>query len=122
MELFKADEKARYIVTDDNAPGHVDPENYGKVWRQAMTDGHSVLRCGPSGFDGVPSKMHKHPVDQIVIITEGVCVCENEAGEKFEAYPGDVVLFKAGELHSHGARPGENMVHYGVTYVPEKNK
>ena len=118
MKLFKADESKRYIVTEQNAPGHVDPENEGKVWRQAMTDGHSPIRCGPSGFDGVPSAMHKHDGDQIVIITEGVCVCTTADGDYFEAYPGDVVLFEAGEMHTHGARPGETMVHYGITYRP----
>lgn len=119
MKLFKADPSKRYIVTEENAPGHVDPENVGKVWRQAMTDNDSELRCGPSGFDGVPSAMHKHAMDQIVIITEGICECTNDKGEKFDAYPGDVVLFEAGEMHTHGAKPGQKMVHYGITYRPK---
>jgi quercetin dioxygenase-like cupin family protein len=119
MFVTKVDKSKRYVVTAENAPGHVDPEWVGKVFRQGLTDGKSVMRVGIADFeDGSVSALHKHGSDQIIMITEGVGICTTES-EEIEVHPGDCVLFRAGELHTHGAKPGHSMSHYAVSIDPK---
>jgi quercetin dioxygenase-like cupin family protein len=119
MFATKVDKSKRYVVTEENAPGHVDPEWVGKVFRQGLTDGESVMRVGIADFeDGSVSSLHKHGSDQIIMITDGVGICTTET-EEIEVHPGDCVLFRAGELHTHGAKPGHSMSHYAVSLDPK---
>ena len=121
MDYIKFDRSKRYVVED---PVHVGPECIGKVFRFPATDGLSDLRLGLSDFeDGGICAWHRHPTDQICIITEGECYCaakDDEGNLTFEvvAKPGDVVIFKANELHIHGAQPGGECSHWAVSYKP----
>lgn len=106
----------------------------GTVYRQPVTDGYSeTLRCGHVHFiDGAGNLPHTHLGDQLLIITEGECVITSADGDDFIASKGDAVLIPAGLEHTHSAKPGTDMSHFGImaiqpgltqfSYVPEDKK
>ena len=53
-------------------------------------------------FDGPPGsgpKPHRHPYDEVQFVREGRALY-NVDGREFEAGPGDILVIKAGEIHS----------------------
>lgn len=88
---------------------------FGKVYSEDLTKGISdelnvKLTYNPVGSGNV---LHTHERDQIIFITRGVALIATETEERL-AYPGDVVFFPAGEVHSHSAAPGHVMEHLTI--------
>lgn len=94
----------------------------GEIWRQPMTDDDSKsVRVGVVDFkDGACTKMHTHDGDQVLVILEGEGLYKTET-EEFHVTAGDVLLFYAGELHSHGAEPGKSVKQLGIRGVTDGN-
>ncbi|OAI42767.1 hypothetical protein AYO38_02900 [bacterium SCGC AG-212-C10] len=63
--------------------------------------------------DGARNKRHTHTADQILYVTEGHGIIANDSGEE-HVHGGDIAHIPAGEIHWHGAAPGENMVHLSI--------
>jgi quercetin dioxygenase-like cupin family protein len=63
--------------------------------------------------DGARNRLHRHSCDQVLVIVEGRGVIATEA-ETREVERGDVIVVPAGELHWHGALPGETMTHLSI--------
>jgi quercetin dioxygenase-like cupin family protein len=63
---------------------------------------------------GVRNKFHVHTDDQVLIVTSGKGVCATE-NEEVTVFPGDVILFPAGERHRHGATPNSDFSHLFIT-------
>jgi quercetin dioxygenase-like cupin family protein len=62
----------------------------------------ATRNCRRSFFDGPPEsgpKPHRHPHDEVLFIREGRARYV-VAGEEFEAEAGDILVVKAGEVHS----------------------
>jgi len=63
---------------------------------------------------GVRNQLHTHNSDQILIITAGQGMVATEKEEKVVTV-GDIVLFRAGEKHWHGATEDSAFSHIYVT-------
>ncbi len=70
---------------------------------------------------GVRNKLHTHDSDQILIITAGKGIVATEKEEKVVAV-GDIVLFRAGEKHWHGATEDSTFSHIYVTRAGSETK
>lgn len=94
----------------------------GEVFRQPMTDNDSkTVRVGVVEFkDGAHTKMHAHDGDQILVILDGEGLYKTET-EEYHVKKGDVMLFYAGEIHSHGAEPGKSVTQLGIRAVTDGN-
>lgn len=88
----------------------------GPVTRQAIITGQQSKQfiINQVNFDkGVRNKFHIHTSDQVLIVTSGKGICATEQ-EKVTVFPGDVILFPAGEKHWHGATPDSAFSHIYV--------
>jgi quercetin dioxygenase-like cupin family protein len=63
--------------------------------------------------DGARNRPHRHSCDQVLVVTHGRGIIATE-DEIREVGPGDVVVIPAGELHWHGAAPGETLTHLSI--------
>lgn len=63
---------------------------------------------------GARTAWHTHPLGQTLIVTFGLGWVQREGGPREEIRPGDVVLFKAGEKHWHGATSTTSMTHIAI--------
>lgn len=62
---------------------------------------------------GVRNKFHSHTSDQALIVTSGRGICATET-EEVTVFPGDIILFPAGEKHWHGATADSAFSHLFV--------
>jgi len=71
-------------------------------------------------FNGAPGKgpgPHRHPYDEIQFIREGRGLY-NVEGQEFEAGAGDILVIKAGEIHSFKCIGDEPLVQVDVHLSP----
>ena len=64
---------------------------------------------------GARSAWHTHPAGQILIVTSGTGWVQEEAGEKREIKPGDVIWTPPGVKHWHGASATNSMSHIAIS-------
>jgi quercetin dioxygenase-like cupin family protein len=63
---------------------------------------------------GARTAWHTHPHGQTIFVTEGVGLCQRQAGPIETIHPGDRVYFEPDENHWHGATPNRLMVHVAI--------
>lgn len=63
--------------------------------------------------DGARNRFHRHTRDQVLVVIEGRGLIAL-ADRSIEIERGDVVTIPAGELHWHGALPGETFTHLSI--------
>ncbi len=63
---------------------------------------------------GARTAWHTHPLGQTLIVTAGCGWVQHEGGPIEEIHPGDVVWFRPGEKHWHGAAPTTAMSHIAI--------
>lgn len=63
---------------------------------------------------GARTAWHTHPKGQILIITSGLGLVQEEGKETLEVRPGDTVWFPAGVKHWHGASKDHAMTHISI--------
>ncbi|KQS03268.1 cupin [Sphingomonas sp. Leaf357] len=63
---------------------------------------------------GARTAWHTHPLGQTLIVTFGLGWVQREGGPVEEIRPGDVVWFKPGEKHWHGASATNAMIHIAI--------
>ncbi len=88
----------------------------GPVTRQSILSGESKqFAVQQVNFaKGVRNKFHIHNNDQLLLVTSGKGICATEK-EEVKVFPGDVILFPAGEKHWHGATSDSDFSHIYVT-------
>ena len=86
----------------------------GPVTRQPLIKGNQFVMSQINFSAGVRNKFHTHTSDQVLIVTSGKGICATEQEER-TVFPGDVILFTAGEKHWHGAAPESAFSHIFVT-------
>ena len=94
----------------------------GPVTRQAIITNQQCKQfiINQVNFDkGVRNKFHIHTSDQVLIVTSGKGICATEQ-EKVTVFPGDVILFPAGEKHWHGATSDSAFSHIYVASPDSK--
>lgn len=63
--------------------------------------------------DGGRTKRHTHTADQILYIADGHGIVATDTEEN-KVTAGDIVHVPAGEIHWHGAQPGQSMAHLSI--------
>ena len=63
---------------------------------------------------GARTAWHTHPLDQTLIVTEGLGRVQRWGGPIEDIQPGDVIWFEPGEKHWHGATPTTAMTHIAI--------
>lgn len=63
---------------------------------------------------GARTAWHRHPLGQVIHVTEGEGRAGGRGGPLIALHPGDTVFFPPGEEHWHGAAPGSDMTHIAV--------
>jgi len=70
---------------------------------------------------GVRNKLHTHDSEQVLIVTAGKGIAATETEERVLSV-GDVILFKAGEKHWHGATEDSEFSHIYITRGDSQTK
>ena len=89
----------------------------GPVTLQAILMGEQSKQfvvCQVNFAKSVRNKFHVHTSDQVLIVTSGKGICATEK-EEVTVFPGDVILFPAGEKHWHGATSDSDFSHIFIT-------
>ena len=63
---------------------------------------------------GARSAWHRHPLGQILIVTDGTGLVQQWGGPIEEIRKGDVIWIPAGVKHWHGATPSTAMTHIAI--------
>ena len=63
---------------------------------------------------GARTNWHTHPLGQTLIVTAGEGRVQTDGGPVEEISVGDVISFRAGERHWHGAAPDSAMTHIAI--------
>ena len=85
----------------------------GTAWQQPIAVGETPdpLHVTRVTFEpGARTVWHHHPRGQVLIATVGVGRFQLEGGPVRALYPGDSVTCAPGEVHWHGAAPGQLFV------------
>jgi quercetin dioxygenase-like cupin family protein len=88
--------------------------------RQFVGADHDSVNVSVFLFDGKPGSgpgPHRHPYDEIQFIQSGRGVW-NVDGKEFEAGAGDILVIKAGEVHSFKCSGPDNLVQLDVHLSP----
>jgi 4-carboxymuconolactone decarboxylase len=89
----------------------------GSVQVQELFPAHDPPRTsgGKVTFEpGARSAWHKHPLGQILIVTDGTGWIQQWGGPIEEIRKGDVIWIPAGVKHWHGATPSMAMTHIAI--------
>jgi quercetin dioxygenase-like cupin family protein len=62
---------------------------------------------------GARNRFHTHTADQVLYITSGQGIVASKEAEN-PVSAGDIVHVTAGEVHWHGAAPGQDMAHLSI--------
>jgi quercetin dioxygenase-like cupin family protein len=63
---------------------------------------------------GARTAWHRHPLGQVIHVTEGVGLAQRRGGQVEVIRPGDTVRFEPDEEHWHGATPTRFMTHLAM--------
>lgn len=93
-----------------------------EVYAQPLAPEDSIFNCRVVTFGkGTRNKFHTHGSDQILIVTSGRGIVATEQ-EQREVTVGDVIFFKAGEVHWHGATQDSEFSHIYVHLADAESK
>lgn len=96
------------------------PDNWftGTAWIEPVVsepESPSQVTAARVTFEpGARTNWHKHPLGQMLIVTEGVGWTQVEGEEKVEFGAGDVMTCPKDKRHWHGATPDAAMTHIAV--------
>lgn len=110
MELDSARSRSWEPAPQQHFTGHV---WFGPMAPRPRVDSLNVL--GVHFESGARTDWHTHPDGQVLYVTDGAGLVQNEAGEAVRVGPGDAVYAGPGELHWHGAGPDGHMTHLSLT-------
>jgi quercetin dioxygenase-like cupin family protein len=71
---------------------------------------------------GARTRWHRHPVGQVLVVTEGTGLVQRRGGQVETIRTGDAVRIEAGEWHWHGAMPDAAPTHLAVEELPEDGR
>ena len=110
------------IKRSNSQPSQKGPENYftGTVRIDARFSGSGGLSAATVTFEpGARTAWHTHPLGQTLLVTAGLGRAQREGGSIEEIRPGDIVWFKPGEKHWHGASPDCAMTHIAIAEMKD---
>ncbi|SFW85355.1 cupin domain-containing protein [Amycolatopsis australiensis] len=93
----------------------------GSAWitSLAVPEGPSRTRVDRVQFaPGARTRWHRHPLGQVLVVTEGTGYVQRRGGPAQLVRPGDTVRVGAGEWHWHGATDTSAMTHLAIEEIP----
>ncbi|MFD0684871.1 (R)-mandelonitrile lyase [Actinomadura fibrosa] len=94
-----------------------------RVEELATPDGPSRTRVDSVRFaPGARTRWHRHPIGQVLVVTEGTGLVQRRGGEIETIGTGDAVLIEADEWHWHGATLDGAMTHLAIEELPEDGR
>ncbi|MEV4058184.1 cupin domain-containing protein [Amycolatopsis sp. NPDC049688] len=93
----------------------------GSAWitSLAVPGGASRTRVDRVQFaPGARTRWHRHPLGQVLVVTEGTGYVQRRGGPAQLIRPGDTVRVDAGEWHWHGATDTTPMTHLAIEELP----
>ncbi|MEC5145801.1 cupin domain-containing protein [Chitinophaga sp. 212800010-3] len=101
------------------------PADYftGKAWLKSYVfpDDNTNAYIGEVLFEpGTRNNWHTHGSNQILLVREGICYCQEEGKPIQKINAGDFVNIMPGVKHWHGASPDEVMIHTAIGINAEK--
>ncbi|MGW4525393.1 cupin domain-containing protein [Amycolatopsis sp. NPDC004378] len=94
----------------------------GSAWitSLAVPSGPSRTRVDRVQFaPGARTRWHRHPLGQVLVVTEGTGYVQCRGGAARLVRAGDTVRVAAGEWHWHGATDTTAMTHLAIEEIPE---
>jgi quercetin dioxygenase-like cupin family protein len=94
----------------------------GSAWvtSLAVPEGPSRTQVDRVQFaPGARTRWHRHPLGQVLVVTEGTGYVQRRGGPAQLIRPGDTVRVAAGEWHWHGATDTTSMTHLAIEELPE---
>ncbi len=67
---------------------------------------------------GARTVWHRHPLGQVLVVTEGTGRVQRRGGPVETVRAGDTVRIAPGEWHWHGAAPDRSMTHLAIEPIP----
>jgi quercetin dioxygenase-like cupin family protein len=108
MKVMKMSQAAKEPNPSPMFTGPVTMQNY------VGTDLSQRFMIRQVNFDrSVRNKFHTHTIEQVLIVTEGKGIVATEK-EEITVVTGDIIFIPAGEVHWHGAAPGNTFSHLYV--------
>lgn len=103
-----------------------DPDTFtGTAWSALLGSAadRAALRLFYVEFaPGARTHWHSHSGTQILLVQQGLCLVGRQ-GEGVERLgPGGVVSIAPGELHWHGAAPGEATAHFAINLANHETR
>lgn len=109
MKVFKANERATLVATDQYFSGHVTQDPI------VVADEPSRVRALRVTFaPGGRTHWHTHPLGQTLYVVSGVGRIQKLGEPVQEISAGDSVWIAPGEKHWHGAAPENAMCHVAI--------
>lgn len=68
---------------------------------------------------GARTRWHRHPIGQVLVVTEGTGLVQSRGGEVKTIRTGDTVRIEADEWHWHGATSQGAMTHLAIEELPQ---
>jgi quercetin dioxygenase-like cupin family protein len=95
-----------------------------RLHRHGGNGGRAFAAGGPSVHfaPGARTAWHTHPLGQTIFVTQGIGLCQREAGPIEVIRPGDRVYFEPGESHWHGATANRFMTHIAMQEVDDSGR
>ncbi|MEV7094256.1 cupin domain-containing protein [Amycolatopsis sp. NPDC051045] len=93
----------------------------GSAWitSLAVPDGPSRTRVDRVQFaPGARTHWHRHPLGQVLVVTDGTGYVQRRGGPAQLIRPGDTVRVDAGEWHWHGATDTTPLTHLAIEELP----
>ncbi|MEV5718575.1 cupin domain-containing protein [Amycolatopsis mediterranei] len=93
----------------------------GSAWitSLAVPEGPSRTRVDRVHFaPGARTHWHRHPLGQVLVVTEGTGYVQRRGGPARLIRPGDTVRVAAGEWHWHGATDTTPLTHLTIEELP----
>ncbi|MCP2337624.1 (R)-mandelonitrile lyase [Actinomadura rupiterrae] len=92
---------------------------YARIESLATPQGPSRTKVDSVRFaPGARTHWHRHPLGQVLVVTEGTGLVQRRGGEVETIRVGDTVRIEPGEWHWHGATPTSAMRHLAVEELP----
>lgn len=94
----------------------------GDAWIDPVTDPEGASRTQIDSVRFAPGSRtvwHRHPLGQVLIVTEGTGRAQRRGGPVETIHAGDTVHIAPGEWHWHGAAPAVPMTHLAIEPIPD---
>lgn len=94
-----------------------------RIEELAAPEGPSRTRVDSVRFSpGARTRWHRHPLGQVLVVTEGTGLVQRRGGDVETIRTGDTVRIEAGEWHWHGATPDGAMTHLAIEEQPDDGR